>query len=61
MCKFGTFCSYGHIVSAEEKLKSEVEKLKRDVLSLQIRNRELQTKLQNKNAQTTNISNETPK
>ena len=61
ICKFGTFCSYSHIESAEEKFKSEFEKLKKKVLSLQIRNRELQTKLKNRNSQTTNISNETPK
>ena len=61
MCKFGTFCSYIHIESAEEKFKSEVEKLKKEVLSLQIRNRELETKLQNIYVQTTNVCNETPK
>ena len=34
MCKFGTFCSYIHIVSAEEQLKLGVEKLKKEILSL---------------------------
>ena len=58
MCKFGTFCSYSHIVNAEEKLKSEVEKLKREVVSLQIRNRQLETKLQNLVPETRTINSE---
>ena len=52
MGKFGIFCSYIHIESTEEILKSKVDKLNKEVLSLQIRNIELQIKLQNINAQT---------
>ena len=40
-CKFGTFCSYSHILNTEEKIKAEAEILKRDVSSLKDRNRKL--------------------
>ena len=45
-CKFATFCSYSHVFNKEEKLKLEVKRLNKEVLTLHMKNNDMLDKLE---------------
>ena len=58
-CKFGDFCSYGHVNNVETDLRNEVKKLRTDVSDLKLKVTELQLKLKNEMKNHVVVVNET--